>query len=55
MKVAFLQRLPVVALRVGQAKQAFLEKVTVFSQQQSNAPGRLSSLLLVPKGEANVL
>jgi hypothetical protein len=55
MEVAFLQRLSVVALWVGQAEQAFLEEVTVFCQQQSNPPGQLSSLLLVPKGEANVL
>lgn len=55
MKVAFLQRLAVVALWVGQAKQAFLEKVTVFYQRQGNPLSRSTSLFLVPKGEANVL
>ena len=55
MKVAFLQRLAVVALWVGQAKQAFLEEVTAFCQRQPISWSELTSLLLVPKGKANVL
>lgn len=55
MKVAFLQRLAVVALWVGQAKQAFLEEITAFCQRQSSLLSQLILLFLIPEGEADVL
>lgn len=61
MEMCFLDALAVVTLRVGQTKEAFLEKVTAPSQ--INGPASLcgnhawlnNALFLVPESKSNVL
>lgn len=53
-EMAFLDRLAVVALRIGQAEKALFQEVTVSSATALwSADAHI--LLLVPKGEGDVL